>query len=118
MSQGLLWATILIAGLLTLGIRLSFIAFMGKMRISPIARQALRFVPVAVLSALIAPALFFPGGSADGLKLSLLDISFSNTRLIAGILAVLVAWRTKNVLLTIFSGMACLLILQVFVPGH
>ena len=117
MSQGLLWATILIVGLLTLGIRLSFIAFMGKMRVllplprrGCIAQQALRFVPVAVLSALIAPALFFPSGS--------LDVSISNTRLIAGILAILVAWRTKNVLLTIFTGMACLLILQVFVPTH
>jgi branched-subunit amino acid transport protein len=110
MTQGLLWGTILIVGLLTLGIRLSFIVFMGKMRVSPIAQQALRFVPVAVLSALIAPALFFPGGS--------LNVSVSNIRLIAGILAILVAWRTKNVLLTIFTGMACLLILQAFVPTH
>jgi len=108
MSQGLLWVTIIIVGLLTLGIRLSFMVFMGKMRISPRAQQALRFVPVAVLSALIAPALFFPHGS--------LDVSLSNNRLIAGILAILVAWRTKNVLLTIFTGMACLLILQMFAP--
>src|SRR5437667_4322909 len=104
MSQGLLWVTILIVGLLTLGIRLSFIVFMGKMRVSPIAQQALRFVPVAVLSALIAPALFFPGNS--------LDLSLSNSRLIAGLLATLVAWRTKIVLLTIIAGMLCLLILQ------
>jgi branched-subunit amino acid transport protein len=110
MSQGLLWVTIIIVGLLTLGIRLSFIVFMGNMRVSPMVQQALRFVPVAVLSALIAPALFFPSGS--------LDVSLSNTRLIAGILAILVAWRTKNVLLTIFTGMACLLILQVLVSPH
>jgi branched-subunit amino acid transport protein len=84
--------------------------FIGKMRVSPLAQQALRFVPVAVLSALIAPALFFSSGS--------LNVSFSNIRLIAGILAILVAWRTKNVLLTIFIGMACLLILQMFVPPH
>jgi branched-subunit amino acid transport protein len=110
MSQELLWATILIVGLLTLSIRLSFIVFMDRMRVSPIVQQALRFVPVAVLSALIAPALFFPGGS--------FDLSLGNFRLIAGILAIVVAWRTKNVLLTIFSGMACLLILQAFVPAH
>src|SRR6266700_8422335 len=110
MSQGLLWSTIIIIGLLTLGIRLSFIVFMDKVIVSPIAQQALRFVPVAVLSALIAPALFFSQGS--------LDVSFSNSRLIAGILAILVAWRTKNVLLTIFTGMACLLVLQIFVSPH
>ncbi len=110
MSQGLLWVTIIIIGLLTLGIRLSFMVFLGKIRVSPIAQKALRFVPIAVLSALIAPALFFSSGS--------LNVSLSNIRLIAGILAILVAWRTKNVLLTIFCGMACLLILQVFVTPH
>ncbi|MBZ5686412.1 MAG: AzlD domain-containing protein [Acidobacteriia bacterium] len=107
MSLGLLWMTIIIVGLLTLGIRLSFIVFMHKARISPMVQQALRFVPVAVLSALIAPALFFPRGS--------MDLSPGNIRLIAGVLAILVAWRTKNVLLTIVVGMACLLILQAFV---
>ena len=110
MSQGLLWVTIIIVGLLTLGMRLSFMVFLGNMQISSIVQQSLRFVPIAVLSALIAPALFFSSGS--------LNLSLSNTRLIAGILAILVAWRTKNVLLTIFSGMACLLILQVFVASH
>ena len=110
MSEGLLWITIIIVGLLTLGTRLSFIVFMGKMQVSSMVQQALRFVPIAVLSALIAPALFFSRGS--------LDVSFRNIRLIAGILAILVAWRTKNVLLTIFIGMACLLILQVFVSPH
>ncbi|GCE08677.1 AzlD domain-containing protein [Dictyobacter aurantiacus] len=110
MSQQWLWITIITIGLLTLGTRLSFIVFMGKMQVAPIVQQALRFVPIAVLSALIAPALFFPGGS--------LDISLSNARLIAGILAILIAWRTKNVLLTIASGMACLLILQTLVSHH
>ncbi len=110
MSQGWLWAIIIIVGLLTFSLRLSFIVFMGKMQIAPIAQRSLRFVPIAVLSALIAPALFFPNGS--------LELSLSNARLIAGLLAILVAWRTKNVLLTIVSGMACLLILQVFVLPH
>jgi branched-subunit amino acid transport protein len=108
MSQGLLWLTIIIIGLLTFGIRLSFIVFMDKAQIAPIVQQALRFVPVAVLSALIAPALFFPKDS--------LDISLGNIRLIAGLLATLVAWRTKNVLLTIIIGMLCLLILQALQP--
>lgn len=105
-----LWGTILIVGLLTLSIRLSFMLFLGTVQVSPLVRQGLRFVPVAVLSALIAPALFFPAGS--------LDLSPGNSRLIAGIVAILVAWRTKNVLLTIVVGMTCLLILQAFVSFH
>ncbi len=109
MSQAWLWATIIIIGLLTLSIRLSFMVFLGKIQVSPMVQRALRFVPIAVLSALIAPALFLSGGS--------LNLSLSNGHLIAGVLAILVAWRTKNVLLTIFSGMACLLIVQ-FVISH
>ncbi len=104
MPQEMLWITLSAIGLLTLATRLSFMVFMGKARISPMLRQALRFVPVAVLSALIAPALFLPAGS--------LDLAPGNSRLVAGMLAILVAWRTKNVLLTIVVGMACLLILQ------
>jgi len=110
MSQEWLWITIITAGLLTFGIRLSFMLFMGKVQIAPMMQAALRFVPVAVLSALIAPALFLPRGS--------LDLSVGNTRLIAGIVAILVVWRTKNVLLTIVTGMTCLLILQALVPSH
>jgi branched-subunit amino acid transport protein len=110
MSQAWLWISLLIVGLLTFGIRLSFIGFMGRARIAPLLQRALRFVPVAVLSALIAPALFLPAGS--------LNLSPGNARLIAGLLAILVAWRTKNVLLTIVIGMACLLVLQALGLGH
>src|SRR5947209_1404644 len=105
MSRELLWGTIIIVGLLTFGIRLSFIVFMGRIQVAPLAQRALRFVPISVLSALIAPALFFPNGA--------FDVSLNNSRLLAGILAIVVAWRTKNVLLTILSGMACILLLQV-----
>jgi len=52
--------------------------------------------------------LLRPGGA--------LDLSFGNVRLLAGVLAALVAWRTKNVLLTIAVGMVALWVLQVVVP--
>ncbi len=104
MAQGILWIVIIVSGLLTFAIRLSFIMLLDKIKISALMVQALRFVPLAVLAAIISPALFLPRGT--------LDISLSNARLIAGIVAILVAWRTKNVLLTIVVGMACLLLLQ------
>ena len=65
---------------------------------------ALRLVPPAVLSAIIFPELLRPNGA--------LDISFGNPRLLAGIIAALVAWHTKNALLTIGVGMAALWVLQ------
>ena len=44
-----------------------------------------------------------------------LDISLGNTRLLAGIVAILVAWYSKNTLLTILAGMIALLLLQLFI---
>ena len=107
MTPLLLWPTLISIGLLTYGIRLSFITFFGRREMSPLLQSILRFVPFAVLSAIIFPALFIVENK--------LDMSLSNSRLLAGILAAVVAWRTKNVLLTIVVGMAGLWLLQVLV---
>ena len=103
------WLTILCAGILTFAIRLSLIALMGRVEVSPLVQRALRFVPPAVLSAIIFPELLWHSGQ--------LDMSLGNTRLLAGVLAALVAWRTKNVLLTIGVGMAAVWILQAVSPA-
>jgi len=66
--------------------------------------RALRYVPAAVLSAIIAPELALPGGA--------LDLTVGNERLVAGLLAILIAWRTRNVLLTVAIGMVALWLLQ------
>jgi branched-subunit amino acid transport protein len=92
------------AGLVTFAIRLSFIVLLGQMNVPDSIRRALRLVPAAVLSAIIFPEVFRPGGQ--------FDLSLGNARLLAGMLAALVAWRTKNVLLTIAVGMGALWALQ------
>ncbi len=99
-----LWLTMLGMGMVTYAIRLSFILLLGRVEIPARIRQALRFVPLAVLSAIIFPELLRPQGR--------LDLSPGNVRLLAGLLAALVAWRTKNILLTIAVGMGALWILQ------
>ena len=99
-----IWVVMLAAGLLTFGMRLSFIYLFGRFEIPETIRRALRFVPPAVLSAIILPQLFMPSGY--------LDFSLANRRWLAGCVAVIVAWRTKNTLLTILAGMGALLILQ------
>jgi len=102
-----LWLIIIGMGMITYAIRLSLIVLLGRVGVPVIVQRALRFVPPAVLSAIIFPELLRPGGT--------LDISPGNARLIAGVVAALVAWRTKNVILTIAVGMAALWILQAFV---
>lgn len=101
-----IWLVMLFAGLLTYGIRLSFIMLFDQREMPPRLQRALRFVPPAVLSAIIFPEVLMRTGS--------LDISPGNTRLIAAVLAALVAWRTKNTLLTLLAGMVVLLLLEAF----
>ncbi len=99
-----LWLVMIAGGLLTFLTRLSFIALLDRIRVPDWFRRGLRFVPVAVLSAIILPELTNPNGS--------LFISWRNPQLLAGGVAILVAWRTKNVILTILAGMAALLVAQ------
>lgn len=101
-----IWLVMLIGGLLTFGMRFSLIFLFGRFEVPATMRKALHYVPPAVLSAIIFPELLYSSGS--------LNLSLNNTRLIAGIIAILVAWYTKNTLLTILAGMAALLILQLF----
>jgi len=103
-TQTTLWLTLIVIGLLTFGTRLVFIALAERVSMPPWFERGLRFVPVAALTAILVPEILKPEGN--------LDLSLGNARLLAGALAVLVAWRTKNVLLTIAVGMAALLILQ------
>ena len=102
------WLLLIGMGLVTYAIRLSLIVLIGRVDVPLIIQRALRFVPPAVLSAIIFPELLRPGGT--------LNLSFGNVRLLAGVLAALVAWRTKNVLLTIAVGMVALWVMQVVIP--
>lgn len=99
-----IWLVMLAGGLLTFGMRFSLIFLFGRFEVPETMRKALHYVPPAVLSAIIFPELLFPSGD--------LNLSLGNTRLLAGIIAMLVAWYSKNTLLTILAGMAALLILQ------
>jgi len=99
-----IWLIFLLGGALTFGMRFSFIYLFGKYEIPGWLRRALRFVPPAVLSAIVFPELLIQSGQ--------FNLTWTNFHLLAGILAVIVAWKTKNTLLTILAGMAVLLFLQ------
>lgn len=101
-----LWLTLIAAGLLTYAIRASFLVSAGRFHLSTTTRRALRFVPVAVLTAIIVPELLVQNEQ--------FVLSFDNHRLIAGLAAVIVAWRTRNTLLTIGVGMTVLAILTLY----
>jgi branched-subunit amino acid transport protein len=76
----------------------------GRRDIPSLLSRTLRFIPPAVLSAIVFPELFLTNGEVN--------ISIDNARLIAGVIAIVIAWKTKSVVWTILSGMISLWILQ------
>jgi branched-subunit amino acid transport protein len=104
MSEGMLWIIILGGMLITYAIRLSFITLIPLAWMPPVLLRSLRFVPPAVLAALISPEVFRPQG--------VLDLSLQNHHMLAGLLAALVAWRSRNTWLTIATGMIALWLLR------
>lgn len=107
MSPWMLLSVMAAAGLATYLIRLSFIAVEGKVRLPAWFRTALQFVPAAMLSALIAPDLLMRDGQ--------LAIGLDNARLIAGVVAIAIAARTRSIGWTIAGGMATLLVLETLI---
>lgn len=99
-----IWLIMILAGLITYLLRLSFIQLFGLIKVPPRLISALRYVPAAVFSAIIFPELLMPDGA--------LSLTWKNSHLLAGVLAVLVAWKTRSVVWTILSGMLALLALQ------
>ena len=98
-----LWVVMIAGGALTFLTRLSFIAVEGKVALPGWFRALLPYVPVATLTAIIAPELVRPGGEWD--------VSLGNDRLVAGCVAIVVAAVTRNALVTICVGFLALLVL-------
>jgi branched-subunit amino acid transport protein len=88
---------VLIAGMaaVTFAVRYPVLALMGKIELPPIVLRALRFVPVAVLTAIIVPDVLMHDDSTR------IQIGVGNAYLIAAIVSALVSWRSKSLLLTI-----------------
>ena len=102
-----LWLIVIAMGIVTFGIRLFPIVLLGRIEIPLIVQRALRFVPPAVLTAIVVPELLYHNGQVD--------VSLTNVRLLAGLIAIVVAWRTKNALITIGTGMIALWALSAIV---
>jgi len=107
MSAGYLW-TIIIGGMIvTYLTRLSFTVILPPERLPAVMQRGLRFVPPAILAAIVLPELLRPTG--------MIDISPGNPQLLAGIVAALMAWKTKNTWLTILVGMLVLWVLSTLI---
>ena len=99
------WIVILVVGSLNYLSRLSFIAVFARVEIPPLVRRALRFVPAAMLSAIVVPAVVFTAPAT-------LQLSYANPKLAAALAAAVIAWRTKSATATMTGGMVSLWIAQ------
>ena len=71
----------------------------------PLVARGLRFVPAAMLMAIVVPAVVF---SAPGT----LAFTYTNPKLVAAPVAAAVAWRTKDAVATMGVGMLTLWLAQ------
>ena len=99
-----LWIVIVAVGALNYLSRLSFIAFFASREMPPLLARALRFVPAAMLTALVLPMVLTP--SAAG------TLAGVNPRIPAAIVAAVVAYFARSTLKTLGSGMATLWLLE------
>lgn len=99
------WLALWLAcGVLTFAIRYSFIALEGHYRPPHWFIRGLPFVPIAALTALVAPEVLLLAGK--------LSLGPDNPRLWAALIAIAVAARWRNTLLTITSGFVALGLLR------
>ena len=102
MSGPEIWGVIVVLGIGTFLIRFSFLGLLGGRDLPPWLLRHLRYTAVGVMPALIAPLILWPqatGGAPDP------------ARMAAAAAALAVGVLTKNVILSIFSGMATLYVL-------
>jgi len=98
------WIVVAGAGAGTYAIRASLLLTAHRFGdVPPRLREALRMIPPAAMAALAIPAILRPNGGA---------VDLMDARFVAGALALLVAWRTQNLLATTAVGMVAVTLLE------
>lgn len=88
--------------LVTFAVRYPVLALASKVSLPASVLVALKFIPPAVLTAIIVPAVLLRRENGT------IDLSYTNEFLVAALVAGLLAWRTNNLLLTIVMGLGVL----------
>ena len=104
MSTWVLWTAIVVIGIGTFLFRFAGLQLLGGRSLPDGVMRVLRYVPAAVIAAIVVPAIV-QGGPTPGFTLE-------NTRLLAGLVAAAVAWGTRSVLGTLAAGMGTLWLLE------
>jgi branched-subunit amino acid transport protein len=100
----MVWAMIAGTALVTFLLRFSFLGAVRPHAFPERFRTALRFVAPAVLAAIVVPQVV--------IRDDVVRLAHDNPRLIAALVAALIAWWTRSVIWTIAGGMVALWIAQ------
>lgn len=103
-----IWTIIIILGIGTFLIRFSFLGFIGDRPMPPIVLRLLRYTPVAVLPAMVAPLVAWPDAT-DGM--------FDPIRVAAAFVALAMGVWRKNLLWAVGAG-AVTLYAGLFLTGQ
>lgn len=98
--------TILVMAVATFATRFASQALLGSKGVNPQFSRFLKHVPTAMLTALIAPAIFAPQG--------VIAVTSDNPYLIAGAVAAFLAYRRQPPIVTMGGGMVVMLAIRSF----
>ena len=92
------WSLIIYCGLITFFSRYLMIAILKKEMFTDRIREVLSYVPSAIFPAIIFPAIFLDNAGSIEIE--------NNPKILAAIIAMAVGIFTRNIIATIFSGLA------------
>ena len=92
------WLLITYCGLITFFTRFSMIALLKKEMFNERVRELLSYVPSAIFPAIIFPAIFLDNTGSIQIE--------DNPKILAAIIATIIAILSRNIIATIFSGLA------------
>ena len=101
----MIWLVMILGGIFTFGTRFVMLSGWVAHILPRWLVDALAFVPIAVLTAILVPAVLIDPATQQ-------IIVKGNARIVAAVVAAIVALLTRNVIATISSGLATLWFVQ------
>ena len=98
----MIWIVMILTGFANFAVRFSMFSGIRASKLPNWTERYLRYVPTAVLSSIIAAALFTDEAG---------EIQMWNTTVLAGLIAAIIAIFTRSVIVTIITGLGVLWII-------
>jgi branched-subunit amino acid transport protein len=101
----MIWLVMIVGGIFTFGTRFVMLSGWVAHGLPRWLIDALAFVPIAVLTAILVPAVLIDPATQQ-------IVVTGNARIVAAVVATIIALLTRNVIATISSGLATLWFVQ------